>query len=88
MDKKALGEDIWESIVKACNQGGRTRVTLPYDDVLTVLRSVEANVVSQIEDPRERRRVMQEWGPRMENMVNRVRARPNLHVPSRNAVVM
>jgi hypothetical protein len=56
--------------------------------VLTVLRSVEANVITQIEDPRERRRVMQEWGPRMENMINRVRSRPNLHVPSRNAVVM
>ena len=80
MANKDLLEKLWLEILTVYGQTGRTRVQIPTHDVLAVLFSLAANIIAQIPEPQERRKVMMEIGPQLESIVNKVRARPDFHL--------
>ena len=68
-------QKIWMDILESYNQTGTTWVRLPVPEIMMVLTSLQANLLAQVEDPKERRALMQSIGPVLDNMVNKVRAR-------------
>ena len=48
---------------------------MPVPEIMTILTSLQANLLAQVEDPKERRALMQSIGPVLDNMINKVRAR-------------
>lgn len=83
INRRMLAEAVWKTIVMACNQGGRTRVALPYRDVVEVLLSLTANVISQVDDAQERERMLREMGPKVSNLVDGVRSRTDTSLASK-----
>lgn len=88
MNRKVLAEKLWEVIANAYAQGGRTRVDLPADEVVGVLLAVMGGVVAGMPDARARSRILSDMAPRVAHAVERIRARPNLHIASRNAALV
>lgn len=88
MKKVAVINSVWDTIVSAYDQGGRTRVSLPLNEIVDVLSCVLANVISQMPDPVERELVMRELAPRVDRLVGAVRARPDIHLASRPNLVL
>ena len=75
MTRGDVAQKIWMDILESYNQTGTTWVRLPVPEIMTVLTSLQANLLAQVEDPKERRALMQSIGPVLDNMVNKVRAR-------------
>ena len=75
MTRGDVAQKIWMDILESYNQTGTTWVRLPVPEIMTVLTSLQANLLAQVEDPKERRALMQSIGPVLDNMINKVRAR-------------
>ena len=75
MTRGDVAQKLWMEILQTYNQTGTTWVRLPVPEIMTVLTSLQANLLAQVEDPKERRALMQSIGPVLDNMVNKVRAR-------------
>ena len=88
MLRRHLAETLWEVIVNAYNQGGRTRVTIPPKDVAEVLLSLAANVISQVPDASDREEMLRNIMPQMVTIVEMVRSRPDIHLPSRPKLIL
>lgn len=88
MTKADLANNLWEMIVAAYHQHGRTKVEIPADDVITVLISLVANVLSQVPDAAARESVLRDMAPRVDRMVNTARTRTNIHLPSRPNLIL
>ena len=83
-----LAEAIWGVIISAYNQGGRTRVDLPAENVARVLMSLAANVIAQVPDASQREMLLRGIPPQMDAIVNLVRSRPDFHLPSRPHLIL
>lgn len=86
--KGMIANAIWEVIVSGYGQGGKTKVALPMNEVVDILTTVFANVVSQIPEAHERDRVMRNLVPKVERIVTSVRNRPYVELPSKPKLVL
>jgi hypothetical protein len=88
-DKKdQVGRLIWDVLVQAYQQGGRTKVEVPTADVLFILSGVMANVLSQVSDAMERDEMIRKIPMQVDMLVNSIRGRPNIHIASRPNLVL
>lgn len=81
MKKSDIATSLWNRLLYCYGQHGRNSVEVPTEDVLEVLSSLMANVLSGVSDAREREDLIRDIAPRVERMVNRVRQRPDIHIP-------
>lgn len=88
MKKSDLAKALWDVIVAAYHQGGRTKVDVPTADVLHILASLMANVLSQVSSPTEREKMLREIQPQIFAMMSAVRQRPNIHIPSKSPLIL
>ena len=82
MTKGLIAKQLWDKLLYAYGQHGRTRINIPADDVLDILLALMANVVAGVGDPTERERMMRELAPRLDRLVTYQRSKPSLHIPS------
>ena len=75
MTRGDVAQKLWMDLLETYNQTGTTWVRLPVPEIMTILTSLQANLLAQVEDPDERRALMQSIGPVLDNMVSKVRAR-------------
>ena len=75
MTKGELAQKLWMTILESYNQTGTTWVRLPVPEIMQVVTSLQANLLAQVEDPKERRAMLQAIGPMLDNGINKVRAR-------------
>lgn len=88
MTKAELAQAVWNVVVAAYNQGGRTKVEVPAEDVMQALSSVMANVLSQVPDVNHRNRMVGQIAPMVGQMIDRVRSKPSIHIPSRSPLIL
>jgi len=86
--KADLAKHIWDVIVAAYHQEGRTKVEVPTEDVLHVLASIFANVLSQVPDASSREYYLRMFTPQIDAMVRKIRERPNFYIPSKIPLVL
>lgn len=79
----SLPEKLWEAVCNNYNQGGRTKVVLPVDEVVKTFYALAANAISQLPEPDKRDKLIREAGPMIERMVRNVRARTDQNIWSR-----
>lgn len=87
-DRQSVADSVWTTIVNAYHQGGRTRVELPFEDVIDVLAALAANLLSQIPDAGTRDRIIRDLGPKVARMESAARSRSNVHLPSRPKLIV
>lgn len=88
MKKSDIAKALWDVIVAAYHQQGRTKVELPVSDVLHILASLMANVLSQVASPMDRERMLRDLAPQIDRMVGSVREKPSIHIPSKTPLVL
>lgn len=81
--KRDLAEAIWRTIITASGQAGRTRVNLPVVEVVDVLLSLVANVVSQIPDAAERDRIIRDMSPKVGKVVDAARKKTDVYLAAK-----
>lgn len=88
-DKKdQVGRLIWDVLTQAYHQGGRTKVIVPTADVMFILCGVMANVISQIQDSRERAEYIQKIPMQVDMLVSSIRGRPSIDIASRPSLIL
>ena len=75
MTRSEVAQKVWLDILESYGQTGTTWVRLPVPEIMTILTSLQANLLAQVEDPKERRALMRSIGPVLDGMINKVRAR-------------
>lgn len=85
-----LAQKIWDVVVFHYNQGGRTKVQVSADadDILLALCCIAGNVISNVQSSGERERLLRLLGPQTDHFVNKIRARPSIHVPSKSPLIL
>lgn len=87
MKRSDIAKAIWDVLVAAYHQGGRTKVDMPTSDVMHILASVMANVLSQVH-PNERERLIRAVIPQIDLMVNSIESKPSIHIPSKSPLIL
>lgn len=83
MGKKSdVAQSIWAVITSAYGATATTKVIVPADEVTEIVVSVLANVLAGV-PAGDRERLQREIGPKLDRMINSVRERPNIILPSR-----
>ena len=83
MNKSDLAKALWTTIVDSYNQGGRTKVDLPVEDVVAALCALTANVISQVPTARERMVLLARVPVMVDRMLDAAGDKPHLHIASR-----
>ena len=85
-----LATQLWDVIVTAHNQKGRTKVEVHAnaDDILLALCCVAGNVISNVPSPSDRDRLLRTIAPQTTHFVDKIRARPSIHIPSKSPLIL
>lgn len=82
LTKGDVATALWTTLVHCYNQGGRTKVEIPTEEVVTVLCALLANVISQVPTS-ERAAYLTRIAPLVSRMLASAEDRPHLHIASR-----
>ena len=81
--KADVAATVWQALVNAYGQGGRTRVVIPYREAADICLLLAANIMSQAGTPEERVAFLRNAGPFMDRIINSVLDKPDPHIWSR-----